>query len=390
MTVPFSAEQFDELLTEAGIDVVLATSPFNARYLLGGYEFFFFAHNAAIGLGRYLPVVGYRRDHRDDAFYVGAGNEAWGTDVSDLWVGEIRNESWTSVRSAEIAAELLRARGLERATIGIEPSFLPADAWEALRTALPEASFESAVIPLEALRAVKRPEELELIADASERIIASFVATFSQVTPGMTKREIADVLRGEELRVGLEFDYALVTCAHDDNRAPTDRVTWKPGDVLSLDSGATLEGYIGDLARVGVADDPTPRQVAVLEEVERLQQTARSAVRAGQPGGDVYRVAGAALEESPFRDELVFVAHGMGLIPHEAPRLSGTGEIPYEGAHADTPLQAGMVLSIETHSRHPDSGFIKLEDTVIVTDQGWTVPGDTERGFHRCGAQVPA
>jgi len=52
------------------------------------------------------------------------------------------------------------------------------------------------------------------------------------------------------------------------------------------------------------------------------------------------------------------------------------------------PLQKGMVLSIETTILHPRRGFIKLEDTVAVTESGWEGFGDRGRGWNRCGASV--
>ena len=77
-----------------------------------------------------------------------------------------------------------------------------------------------------------------------------------------------------------------------------------------------------------------------------------------------------------------FVAHGIGLIAHEAPRLTATGPVPYSDKHASRPLEAGMVISIETHVKHPDVGFVKLEDTVAVTDSGWEAFGDWGRGWN--------
>ena len=77
-----------------------------------------------------------------------------------------------------------------------------------------------------------------------------------------------------------------------------------------------------------------------------------------------------------------FVAHGMGLIPHEAPRLTATGPVPYPDKHAKRPPETGMVLSIETHVKHPDVGFVKLEDTVAVTNSGWEAFGDWGRGWN--------
>jgi Xaa-Pro aminopeptidase len=78
-----------------------------------------------------------------------------------------------------------------------------------------------------------------------------------------------------------------------------------------------------------------------------------------------------------------FVAHGMGLITHEAPRLTSSGPVPYSGVDADQPLEAGMVLSIETTILHPRRGFIKLEDTIAVTENGYEAFGDQGRGWNR-------
>jgi Xaa-Pro aminopeptidase len=72
----------------------------------------------------------------------------------------------------------------------------------------------------------------------------------------------------------------------------------------------------------------------------------------------------------------------MGLVSHEAPRLTSQGPIPYPDDHASEPLESGMVLSIETTHPHK-RGFIKLEDTVVVTEDGWEAFGDRARGWNR-------
>ena len=384
MIPPFDAQRLDALMEEADIDIVLASSKFNLQYLLGGYRYFFFENMDAIGVSRYLPMLGYRRGRLDDAFYVGAGNENWGTDVWDFWVPEVLDVAWTSVRAAEVAAVALRARHLEGATIAIETSFLPADAMDLLRAELPNARFTSAQRVLEELRSVKTPVELELIAAASEKVVDSFVATFAAVGPGMTKQQIGEVLRQEETRRGLVFDYALVTCGTDFNRAPAQGRVWEVGQSLSLDSGGMYRGYIGDLARMCIATEPTKLQVELIEDLEQVQQAARTAIFAGNPGEEIFVNAQVALDEARHATELKFVAHAMGLISHEAPRLTATGPIPYPADHAKIPLETGMVLSIESWTEHHEAGFIKLEDTLIVTDNGWYAPGDTARGWNPC------
>jgi Xaa-Pro aminopeptidase len=75
----------------------------------------------------------------------------------------------------------------------------------------------------------------------------------------------------------------------------------------------------------------------------------------------------------------------MGLVSHEAPRLAPNSPMKYPNSHSNTPLEVGMVVSIETTLLHPSRGFIKLEDTVIVTDAGHEVYGEGLRGWNRGG-----
>jgi Xaa-Pro aminopeptidase len=77
-----------------------------------------------------------------------------------------------------------------------------------------------------------------------------------------------------------------------------------------------------------------------------------------------------------------FLAHGMGLVSHEAPHLTAKGVVPYPATDEDRPLESGMVISIETAILHPKRGFIKLEDTVAVTDSGWEGFGDGGRTWN--------
>jgi Xaa-Pro aminopeptidase len=79
---------------------------------------------------------------------------------------------------------------------------------------------------------------------------------------------------------------------------------------------------------------------------------------------------------------LDFTAHGIGLVSHEAPRLTTRGPVPYSAYDAERPLESGMVISVETALLHPARGYIKLEDTLIVSGNGWEAPGDVGRGWN--------
>src|SRR5260370_8207856 len=141
MTPPFDASKLDRLLDEAGVDLLLAVSKHNVQYLLGGYRYFFFAHADAIATGRYLPIVGYFRGSPELAFYVGAGNEAWGLEVFPVWTPNSVTRSWTSADSAMAAVEFIRKAGYTSGRIALEFSFLPPDAMHAPRPTLPHTIF---------------------------------------------------------------------------------------------------------------------------------------------------------------------------------------------------------------------------------------------------------
>jgi Xaa-Pro aminopeptidase len=380
--VPFDAAQLDDLLEDAGIDALLVTSKHNVQYLLGGYRFFFFDYMDAIGVSRYLPVLVYRRGRPDEAAYIGYRLEAFENELGKFWTPAVKTSTSGSVDAIKLAVEHIRglAPGIKR--IGIEASFLPADADAALRQALPECEIVDAHFPLERLRARKTAAELRLLREASERVIASMLAVFESCAPGVSKAELVERLRREEVGRGLTFEYCLITGGTSLNRAPSDQ-RLERGDIISLDSGGNYRGYIGDLCRMGVMGEPDPELEDLLGAVDRIQQAARKPIRRGARGSEIFAAAEALVHASPHRAYLEFMAHGMGLITHEAPRLAQTRA--YSGYDADRALESNMIVSIETTMKHPSRGFIKLEDTVAVTDDGWQAFGDTGRGWNRAG-----
>jgi Xaa-Pro aminopeptidase len=370
----FDAGKLDALLEEAGIDALAATSRHNVRYLLGTYSLFF-EHFDAVADDRYLPALGYVRGRLDQGFLACSPLDVHHFSNVEPWTPSLVASGTTSVDTAAAVARLLGERGVETATIGIEDAFVPLRFHRELTRALPHATLVDVSPILEELRAVKRPDELELLRVVSERIVDAMAATMHATAPNTTTREIHDRLASEEVARGLGFEYCLLTAGTSLNRAPS-TATWDPGGILSLDSGGTLHGYLGDLTRMAVLGEPTPRMREVLAEVQAVQQTARAVVRAGVLGGEVYEAAMATVADLPDAPHTAFVAHGIGLVTHESPRVIAGGPIPYDPEHAERPLEAGMVLSIETDMKAVDVGFVKLEDTIAVTADGYEAYGD--------------
>jgi Xaa-Pro aminopeptidase len=384
---PFDAGRLDRLMEEAGLDLLLACSRHNVRWLLGGYAFLFFSAMEAIGHSRYLPIVIYAKGRPADAGYVAYGMEKYDHATRPFWTPGFLPVARGTQDAAAAAAGHVERIGGARARIGIEPGFLPADAWRVLTERLPDARFGDATGVLERARALKTPEELGKLRLASELITDSMLATITGlgagVGEGATKNAIIERLRREETDRGLGFDYCLITAGTSLNRGPSDQV-WERGDILSLDSGGNWQGWIGDLCRMGIRGEPDAELEDLLAEVDAAQQAAFGAVRAGAPGGEVIARGEAARRAGPNAGCTDFVAHGMGLVSHEVPFLM-KHPVGYEGVDAERPLEAGMVLSVETTMEHPRRGFIKLEDTVAVTADGYEIFGDRGRGWNRAG-----
>ena len=365
---PFDARRAAQLMQDRRIDLLLATSRHNVQYMTGGHRPFFFAAMDAIGLSRNLSALGYSLNAAD-SFFVGGPNERWELEAHPLWVPSATLTSRTSIETAELVAQAIVARGLKRATIGVELPFIPADAYLYLRNELPHCKFVDAVRAFELLREVKQPHELELMAVATANVLAAMHACLGRAHDGMTTAELARLLAQEETRRGLVFDYCLISTGKSSARAPSLR-PWRAGAALSIDSGGNKAGYLGDVSRMAVLGKPTTEMCDALAEVATVQEAAVEAISPGRPGSEVCEAASGAMLALSRHGSTEFLAHGIGLVSHEAPHLMHCDEWSYEGTDADRPLLPGMTISVETTMQDDELGIVKLEDTLAVTDTG--------------------
>jgi Xaa-Pro aminopeptidase len=385
--IPFDAALLDRLMDEAGIDALLASSKHNVQYLLGGHRAFFFDYMDAMGLSRYLPIVIYAKGAPEKAAFFGHRLEGFQREVKPFWTPEAQTNSSGSLDVMQKAIDYLRRSGIKTRRIGVELAFLPMDAGSALRKAFPDSEIKDVLFVLERLRARKTPEELAKLKRASELVIESMQAVIAKHGPGVTKAELVEALRREETSRGLTFEYCLITAGTSLNRAPSGQ-RWEKGDILSLDSGGNYGGYIGDLCRMAIHGTPDSELEDLLAEIEYIQRAAMKVVKAGIMGSEIYVAGDKLLAKSKHHNHMHFLAHGMGLVSHEAPRLTASGPVPYDDYDAKRPLESGMVVSVETTLQHPKRGFIKLEDTVAVTDKGYEIFGEGARGWNRGGTAV--
>ncbi len=384
LAIPFDHNRVDRLMDAAGIDVVVATSKHNVQYLLGGHRANFFDYMDATGVTRYLPVFVYPKAKPEKAAYIGHRLEKFQTQNTPLWTPETQTNTAGSVDAMQKAVDYIKKAGLATKRIAAEFGFLPYDASIVLRNAFPDADWVDALFVLERQRLKKSADELKKLKLASEAVLASMQAVIAGAKPGTSKADVVEALRREETNRGLIFEYCLITAGTSMNRAPSEQ-KWEKGDIMSIDSGGNYHGYIGDICRMAIQGEPDAELNDVLAEVESIQRAAFKAVRPGAMGSEIYAAAKPLLTKSKHHNHLEFLAHGMGMVSHEAPRLTDRGPVPYPAPDADLPLESGAVVSVETTLMHPTRGFIKLEDTVVVTDAGHEVYGEGGRGWNQAG-----
>jgi Xaa-Pro aminopeptidase len=382
--IPFDADRLDRLLEEADVDLLVVTSKHNIQYLLGGYRFIFFDYIDALGASRYLPILIYPKGRIEDCAYIGHRLEVFEKELGRFWPPFVETKSNGSTDAMKIAVEQLKRLGGRFRRIGIEAPFLPVDAHSVLARGLGNVEIVDASFTLDRLRTCKTPAEVELLRESSERVVQSMLAVMQTCEPGVSKAELVDNLRREQVNRGLTFEYCLITSGTSLNRAVSDEQLAE-GDILSLDSGGNYRGYIGDLCRMGILGEPDAELEDLLGFVQEVQRRARGTIRPGATGREVFASANQMIETSRHLSYTDFMAHGMGLVSHEGPRLTSASPLPYAGYDEDRELEANMVISVETTMKHPTRGFIKLEDTVAVTANGNVGFGDDGRKWNRCG-----
>jgi Xaa-Pro dipeptidase len=369
---PFDVKKLDRLMAEAGLDLFLACTRHNVRYLTGGYYYHFHANATRMGQTQYLPFVGIPRGRVDEAFFVCRAEERGQIEAAVPWISHRIDALRGTLPAAERAIKTIQTLGLAEGTIGVELPFLPSDAFRALQRGLPKARLVDATPVLDELRAVKTPTELAHLRTVYDRVAEAIQAAFATGKPGITTAEIARCVEREIVLRDMAFLYALVCAGPGTLRAPSS-AKWERGRILHIDAGGEAGDYLADICRMGCLGEPSRLARDLHSACIEVQGRVRQLVRPGLPCRELLAEGERAVAEHRFSQYGKFVAHGIGMVSHEQPDISPTNA---------RPLEAGMVLSIETEFIHPEVGHVKIEDAVAVTENGCEGLGDLGRDWH--------
>lgn len=263
--------------------------------------------------------------------------------------------------------EQLYMAGVDR--LGIEADSLSVGGHERLREALPEATIEPADGFVEALRVFKDKGEIDAIRIACDHARRAFEMVRSGWSERMTEREVARDLEYFARRVGARgLSFPAIVAAGPQaalpHATPTDVVVGHHPFTL-VDWGVYTELYASDLTRMIVTQKPTKRFAKVYNTVLKAQLASIAAIRPGVTCEAVDAAGRRIIEKAGFGPKFGHgTGHGLGLQVHEAPRL---------GRKQSTELRPGMVVTVEPGIYLPGWGGVRIEDDVLVTNDGHEV-----------------
>ncbi|MEN6300618.1 MAG: aminopeptidase P family protein, partial [Anaerolineaceae bacterium] len=251
--------------------------------------------------------------------------------------------------------------------IGIEPLHMRYLEFNYLINALPKATIQSAENILSGLRVCK--DELEIMAMRKAVAAAQLAlqATLPLVKPGITEIDLAAELTIQLLRHASQPEMAFSPIVSsgpnsaNPHALPSERKL-SSGDLLVIDWGARLDGYISDLTRTFAIGKVEPEFSRIAEIVKNANKAGREAANNRGTAADIDQAARQVIENAGYGEYFTHrTGHGIGLESHEEPYIRGDSSLE---------LLPGMTFTIEPGIYLPERGGVRIEDNILITAQG--------------------
>jgi Xaa-Pro aminopeptidase len=341
MKTGFSLQKTRELLTQQGIDVVVATSHDNVYYT---------SHSDIITITmlKRLATTIIPRD-QEPTFLVHPNEHV--TAQQTTWIKDLRTYQggeWEPLKPIEQLAHTLKEQGL----------------LDHLRNQLPDASFTDAQPILDRLRSIKSPEEIRHLSKINLATAKSITAAFEMARPGDTEKKIARDMITQTLQYGADT-VAFMTMGAGPNIHETHHIPGsnrlKPGDLIHVDYGCLFDGYLSDISRTAAVAKPSKHQLEAYQFTVAAQRATEEALQPGATVAHVHQKVKHFYEQHGHPYTRPFIGHAIGIGCHEPPFLGPS--------HGDWTIQPGMFLQVEpSHTAHGTR--IHTEDSIAITGRG--------------------
>ncbi len=282
-------------------------------------------------------------------------------------------EASRSIREAEVICsndkpvyqlmnEYFKDHGVTK--LAVEEGSLSYAAYTGLQGKL-EPEFVPGQQLLRDLRAVKSPEEMEILIAAQRIADQAYTNVLKLITPDITERELAAELTCQMLRLGAQdksFDPIVVSGSLSSVPHGKPRDVKLQRGFLTMDFGALYRGYCSDTTRTVAIGEPTEEMVKVYNTVLSAQKEAIAAARAGMTGRELDGVARKVIADAGYGEYFTHsLSHGVGIDIHEYPNCSPKSEAV---------LKAGDVISMEPGIYLPGRFGVRIEDVIQIREDG--------------------
>ena len=216
------------------------------------------------------------------------------------------------------------------------------------------------------LRAVKDPEELEILISAQRIAEKALADILNEIRSGVTEKEIAARLQYLMLHYGAEdksFDPIVVSGPNGSlpHGVPSEKVI-QAGEFVTMDFGCVYRGYCSDMTRTVAVGSVTDEMRRVYDTVLAAQLAGIAAAKAGATGRAVDGAAREVIEQAGYGPYFGHsFGHGVGVEIHEGPNATPSN---------DKPLPAGAVISAEPGIYLPGKLGVRIEDVLYLTEGG--------------------
>jgi Xaa-Pro aminopeptidase len=223
--------------------------------------------------------------------------------------------------------------------------------------------------PVEKLRIIKDQDEIKTLREAADLGSEGFDFVCSILKEGITEAEVAmelEIFWKRKGSKGLAFD--PIIAFGPNSSMPHYRagnVSLKQGDAVLIDIGVNWKHYHSDMTRVVFFGQPDPKINQIYQIVKKAQELSLQLCKPKTTIAQLDDAARGYITSQGFGDQFTHnLGHGVGLEIHEAP---GLRNISPQG---DVLLKPGMVITIEPGIYLSDVGGVRIEDTVVITDEG--------------------
>jgi Xaa-Pro dipeptidase len=251
-----------------------------------------------------------------------------------------------------------------------------------VKNGAPEADFPDAIEVLSSLRLKKDKGEIEAMRRAVQVAQLALEATIPLIKIGMPEKELAAELTTQLLRHGSEpeMPFSPIISSGPNSANPHASLTerkLRAGDLLVIDYGATVDGYISDITRTFAVGEVDSEFEKIHKIVQEANAAGRAAGKPGVPCAEVDKAARSVIEKAGYGEFFTHrTGHGIGMEAHEDPYMRNDNM---------QLLEPGMTYTVEPGIYLPGRNGVRVEDNVVVTETGSESLSDLPREMRVVG-----